>query len=85
MANGGGGQALALDSLARVLNRDYSNRVALHEAGHFLVAYLLGAPPKEFSPRLSPPSPPGGCRPLALPLLLTLFRSPPAHVEMCNA
>jgi len=49
VANGGGGQALALDSLARVLNRDYSNRVALHEAGHFLVAYLLGIPPKEYT------------------------------------
>ncbi len=49
IANGGGLQALALDSLARVLNPSYTKRVALHEAGHFLVAYLLGLPPKDYT------------------------------------
>lgn len=33
IANGGGVQNLALDSAARVINREYSQRVALHEAG----------------------------------------------------
>ena len=33
IANGGGVQNLALDSAARVINREYSERVALHEAG----------------------------------------------------
>lgn len=46
---GGGVRALALDTLARLINGEYSQRVAMHEAGHFMVAYLLGTAPKEFT------------------------------------
>lgn len=49
IANGGGVQNLALDSIARVISKDYDRRVALHEAGHFLVAYLVGLPPKDYT------------------------------------
>jgi hypothetical protein len=45
IANGGGVQNLALDSAARVINREYSQRVALHEAGeqqsHCIVGICL--------------------------------------------
>lgn len=33
----------------RVVNRTYGRRVALHEAGHFLVAYLLGLLPRAYT------------------------------------
>lgn len=49
IANGGGVQNLALDSIARIISKDYDRRVALHEAGHFLVAYLVGLPPKDYT------------------------------------
>ena len=48
MANGGGFEALAIDAAGRVLNKDYASRVASHEAGHFLVAYLIGLLPKKY-------------------------------------
>lgn len=47
--NGGGGQALILDSLARKISPSYSKRVASHEAGHFLVSYLMGILPLTYA------------------------------------
>jgi hypothetical protein len=44
VANSGGGEALIVDAVGRVINGSYGERVAMHEAGHFLVAYLMGAP-----------------------------------------
>jgi hypothetical protein len=49
VANQGGGEALLTDALGRVLVPSYGRRVALHEAGHFLVAYLLGVLPKAYT------------------------------------
>eukprot|EP01025_Chloroclados_australasicus_P027715 TRINITY_DN27439_c0_g1_i5.p1 TRINITY_DN27439_c0_g1~~TRINITY_DN27439_c0_g1_i5.p1 ORF type:complete len:412 (-),score=32.95 TRINITY_DN27439_c0_g1_i5:306-1541(-) len=46
---GGGLETLMLDSLGRQLLPEYRNRVALHEAGHFLTAYLFGLLPKSYS------------------------------------
>ena len=40
---------LLLDSLANSLVPEYRERVALHEAGHFLVAYLLGVLPTSYT------------------------------------
>jgi len=49
IANAGGIEALLVDSAARVLSPTYAKRVALHEAGHFLVAYLTGFLPKSYT------------------------------------
>lgn len=49
VANAGGFEALAVDSIARVVSPTYAKRVALHEAGHFLVAYLTGFLPKSYT------------------------------------
>lgn len=40
---------LVLDSVGRLISEDYRKRVAQHEAGHFLVAYLLGLLPKAYT------------------------------------
>lgn len=48
VANGGGVEALLIDAAGRALNKDYGRRVASHEAGHFLVAYLIGLLPKKY-------------------------------------
>lgn len=40
---------LAIDSLANALLPAYRSRVAVHEAGHFLVAYLLGVLPRAYT------------------------------------
>ena len=49
VVNNGGGQALLLDTTGRFLNYQYSERVARHEAGHFLIAYLLGVLPEAYT------------------------------------
>ena len=49
MLNRGGLEALVLDAAAHALNDAYGQRVAAHEAGHFLVAYLLGLLPKKYT------------------------------------
>ena len=50
MANQGGVEALLVDTAGRVLSPNgYGRRVALHEAGHFLVAYLLGLLPRDYT------------------------------------
>lgn len=48
IATGGGISALALDTVARVVAPGYRTRVAAHEAGHFLTAYLSGVLPKGY-------------------------------------
>ncbi|CAJ1405758.1 unnamed protein product, partial [Effrenium voratum] len=47
--NKGFGELLLLDTLGRSVSADYGQRVACHEAGHFLVAYLLGVMPKAYT------------------------------------
>ncbi|EFJ50337.1 hypothetical protein VOLCADRAFT_103923, partial [Volvox carteri f. nagariensis] len=49
VANGGGGEALLVDSLGRLLRPSYAARVAYHEAGHLLVAYLVGLMPRAYT------------------------------------
>mmetsp|Transcript_18400 Transcript_18400/g.51576 ORF Transcript_18400/g.51576 Transcript_18400/m.51576 type:complete len:264 (-) Transcript_18400:668-1459(-) len=49
VANGGGGQGLLVDSLGRIINPSYKQRVALHEAGHMLVAYIVGILPRAYT------------------------------------
>ncbi|KAJ4967983.1 hypothetical protein NE237_014684 [Protea cynaroides] len=46
--NGGIG-SLVLDTVGHILSPKYHNRVIQHEAGHFLIAYLLGILPKGYS------------------------------------
>jgi len=48
VANGGGFEALAIDYAGRLINKEYAERVSSHEAGHFLVAYLIGLLPKKY-------------------------------------
>lgn len=45
--NGGVG-ALVLDTIGHTFSQKYHNRVIQHEAGHFLIAYLLGILPKGY-------------------------------------
>ncbi|KAG2424201.1 hypothetical protein HXX76_014734 [Chlamydomonas incerta] len=50
VANGGGGEALLVDTLGRLLRpQTYGARVAAHEAGHMLVAYLVGLLPRAYT------------------------------------
>ncbi|GBG91775.1 hypothetical protein CBR_g53664 [Chara braunii] len=49
VANGGGGESLLIDTLGRLVSEKYRKRVAEHEAGHFLVSYLLGVLPKDYT------------------------------------
>lgn len=46
VAAGGGISALVLDTFGRLISPTYKGRVAAHEAGHFLIAYLLGMLPQ---------------------------------------
>ena len=48
VANGGGLEALLIDAAGRLISKDYAQRVSSHEAGHFLVAYLIGLLPKKY-------------------------------------
>ncbi|CAH9145226.1 unnamed protein product [Cuscuta epithymum] len=45
----GGLSALVLDTTGHTLSQKYHNRVTKHEAGHFLIAYLLGVLPKGYT------------------------------------
>ncbi|KAH6761442.1 stress regulated protein [Perilla frutescens var. hirtella] len=45
----GGISFLVLDTLGHTFSRKYHNRVVQHEAGHFLIAYLLGILPKGYT------------------------------------
>lgn len=49
IANGGGYEGIALDSIARAVDSNYGSRVAAHEAAHFFVAYLLGILPRRYT------------------------------------
>jgi hypothetical protein len=49
IAFGGGVEALALDTAAQRLSPAYVSRLRLHEAAHFLVAYLMGILPKGYT------------------------------------
>ncbi|XXG54295.1 hypothetical protein AAC387_Pa03g2216 [Persea americana] len=46
--NGGLG-SLVLDTIGHTLSKKYHNRVIQHEAGHFLMAYLLGVLPRGYT------------------------------------
>ncbi|CAN1761263.1 hypothetical protein LINPERHAP1_LOCUS7849 [Linum perenne] len=46
--NGGLG-SLVLDTIGHNLSQKYHNRVIQHEAGHFLIAYLVGVLPKGYT------------------------------------
>ncbi|XP_022971098.1 uncharacterized protein LOC111469866 isoform X1 [Cucurbita maxima] len=46
--NGGVG-SLVLDTIGHTFSQKYHNRVIQHEAGHFLIAYLLGVVPKGYT------------------------------------
>ncbi|XP_022154618.1 uncharacterized protein LOC111021839 [Momordica charantia] len=46
--NGGVG-SLVLDKIGHTFSQKYHNRVIQHEAGHFLIAYLLGILPKGYT------------------------------------
>lgn len=45
----GGISSLALDTIGHTFSQKYHNRVIQHEAGHFLIAYLLGILPKGYT------------------------------------
>uniref|UniRef100_A0A0E0JJ38 Stress regulated protein n=1 Tax=Oryza punctata TaxID=4537 RepID=A0A0E0JJ38_ORYPU len=45
----GGVRNLILDAIGHNLSQKYHNRVIQHEAGHFLIAYLLGVLPKGYT------------------------------------
>eukprot|EP00215_Chloropicon_roscoffensis_P004915 CAMPEP_0197509840 /NCGR_PEP_ID=MMETSP1312-20131121/45770_1 /TAXON_ID=464262 /ORGANISM="Genus nov. species nov., Strain RCC2335" /LENGTH=354 /DNA_ID=CAMNT_0043057745 /DNA_START=18 /DNA_END=1085 /DNA_ORIENTATION=+ len=45
----GGIEFLAVDTIGRLLSDSYVRRVSRHEAGHFLVAYLMGVLPSGYT------------------------------------
>ncbi|KAJ3679607.1 hypothetical protein LUZ60_017618 [Juncus effusus] len=45
----GGVRNLLLDTIGHSISKKYRNRVIQHEAGHFLIAYLLGVLPKGYT------------------------------------
>jgi len=49
VGNNGGIEGLVVDTAGRYLNKTYAQRTALHEAGHFLIAYLVGLLPKVYT------------------------------------
>eukprot|EP00232_Nephroselmis_pyriformis_P030238 CAMPEP_0182856136 /NCGR_PEP_ID=MMETSP0034_2-20130328/2255_1 /TAXON_ID=156128 /ORGANISM="Nephroselmis pyriformis, Strain CCMP717" /LENGTH=361 /DNA_ID=CAMNT_0024987179 /DNA_START=413 /DNA_END=1498 /DNA_ORIENTATION=+ len=49
IGNMGAGESLLMDTVGRVLKPEYPRRVAAHEAGHFLVSYLVGILPSGYT------------------------------------
>ena len=49
VGNAGSIEGLLVDTAGRYISKSYSQRVALHEAGHFLIAYLVGLLPKTYT------------------------------------
>ncbi|XP_057502310.1 uncharacterized protein LOC130786102 [Actinidia eriantha] len=45
----GGVSGLVLDTIGHTFSQKYHNRVIQHEAGHFLIAYLLGILPRGYT------------------------------------
>ncbi|KAJ1700124.1 hypothetical protein LUZ63_008636 [Rhynchospora breviuscula] len=45
----GGVRNLLLDTIGHTFSHKYHNRVIQHEAGHFIIAYLLGVLPKSYT------------------------------------
>ncbi|KAJ4765247.1 translation initiation factor 3 subunit I [Rhynchospora pubera] len=45
----GGVRNLLLDTIGHTLSHKYHSRVIQHEAGHFIIAYLLGVLPKSYT------------------------------------
>ncbi|KAF3454396.1 hypothetical protein FNV43_RR04843 [Rhamnella rubrinervis] len=45
----GGVSSLVLDTIGHTFSQKYHNRVIQHEAGHFLVAYLMGILPRGYT------------------------------------
>lgn len=45
----GGISSLILDTIGHTFSQKYHNRVVQHEAGHFLIAYLLGILPRGYT------------------------------------
>ena len=49
VGNKGGLEGLVVDTAGRYISSSYAQRIALHEAGHFLIAYLIGLLPKVYT------------------------------------
>ena len=49
MGNNGGIEGLLVDTAGRYISNSYAQRISLHEAGHFLIAYLIGLLPKVYT------------------------------------
>jgi len=47
--NNAGGNILIVDTIGRTIYPKYRKRVAVHEAGHFMVSYLMGVLPVEYT------------------------------------
>lgn len=49
VGNNGGIEGLVVDTAGRYISSSYARRISLHEAGHFLIAYLIGLLPKVYT------------------------------------
>ena len=49
VGNNGGIEGLVVDTAGRYISSTYARRISLHEAGHFLIAYLIGLLPKAYT------------------------------------
>ncbi|KAK3014117.1 hypothetical protein RJ639_007909 [Escallonia herrerae] len=49
VSSNGGASSLVLDTIGHTFSQKYHNRVIQHEAGHFLIAYLLGVLPRGYT------------------------------------
>lgn len=49
MSFNGGLGSLVLDTIGHTFSQKYHNRVIQHEAGHFLIAYMVGILPRGYT------------------------------------
>lgn len=49
VGNNGGIEGLVVDTAGRYISSTYARRISLHEAGHFLIAYLIGLLPRAYT------------------------------------